>query len=161
MCSAPSAGILLATNQAATRNVSESSRLAITQRNVDMLASTSLPPTKQGGHDAIARVETRCQVGNGNADLDWRPIARTGYVHETKLRFHHNIVASPVGVGASLTVAGDGGVDETWVDFSKRLIVHCIFLQGSWQIILHEDVTFGSKFVKDLYAFLVLEGKAE
>jgi hypothetical protein len=81
-------------------------------------------------------------------------------VHQTEFRLNHDVVPSTTGIRASLAISGDGCIDETGIDLAKGVIVHAILLQGSGQVVLHEDVALGGEFVQNIHALPVLEGQA-
>lgn len=161
MRGSPSAGISLAADEAAAGNVGQGGGLAVAQRNVNVLTLAGLAAAQERRHDAVAGVQAGREIGHGDADLDWGPVAGAGDVHETKFGLDHDVVAGTVGVGPGLTVAGDGGVDEAGVDFAQRFVIHAVLFQGAGQVVFHENVALGGELVQDLDAFLVLEGQAE
>jgi len=61
-------------------------------------------------------------------------------VHEPHLRFHHNVVACSLPIGACLPVAGDTGVYEAGVDCADGLVVHAVFLEGIGEVVLDEHI---------------------
>lgn len=124
MRGAPSAGILFAADEAATGNVCQRSCLTIAQGHIDVLPPARLGSTQERCHDAVARVQARGKIGNGNADLDGRAISLTGNVHQPKFSLDHDIVASATGIRAGLAIASDGGVNEAGVDLANSLVIH-------------------------------------
>jgi hypothetical protein len=73
-------------------------------------------------------------------------------VHQSHLCLYHDIVTSPVAIRSCLTIAGDTGIDQLGVDLSEGLIVHSIFLECTWKIVLNEDVALLCELVEDLDA---------
>lgn len=48
-------------------------------------------------------------------------------VYEIKFSFNYNIVVGFVWVWVSLVIFSDGGIDEVWINFLKRVIIYVIF----------------------------------
>jgi hypothetical protein len=124
-----------------------------------VLAPARLCAAQQRGHDAIAGIETCSQIRDGDANLDRRPVTLTGDVHQAKLGFDHDIVASTIRVRARLTISGDGGVYQAGVYFAQRLVVQRVLLQRAGQVVLDEDVAFCHELVQNVNALFVLEGE--
>lgn len=100
----PASTVALAADEYAAGDVGERGHLAVGQRHVEVLAPIRLLSGEERGHDRIARVQSRCEVGDRHADLDGRPVAFAGDVHEAHFRFDHNVVARARAVGARLAV---------------------------------------------------------
>lgn len=126
-----------------------------------------LPPTgvfapgDEGGHDGVGGVESRGEVRDCDADFHGGAVARPGDVHQTHLRFDHDVVACAGAVGACLAVAGDGGVDQGGVDGGEGGVVEVVFGEGLGEVVLHEDVAGAGEGVQDGLAGGVGEGEAE
>lgn len=157
MGGSPAASVSFAADETAARNVGERGCLTIAQGHVEVLALAALAPAEESGHDAVAGVQAGCEIRDGDADLDRRAVASTGNVHEAKLGLDHDVVTGAAGVGTGLAVAGDGGVDEAWVDFAERLVVHAVLFQGAGQVVFDENVALGDELVQDVDAILVLK----
>lgn len=160
VCGSPSAGVSLAANETAAGNVCESRSLAIAQSDINVLALAALASSQQSCHDAVAGVQTSCQVCDGDADLDGRTIASASDVHEAKLGLDHDVVSCTAGIGTGLAITGNRGVDEAWVDLAKSLIVHAVLFQGAGQVIFYENIAFGNELVQNIDAILVLKREA-
>ena len=101
-----------------------------------MLAPARFHPGQQRRLHRIATVQTRRQVRDRDADLDGRPIARAGDVHEPKLGLYHDIVAGALAVGARLPVARHAGVNQARVQLAERVVVELIFGQRAGNKVL-------------------------
>ncbi len=134
---APAAAVLLPAYEAAASNVGQRNRLAIAQRHVEVLPPARLCAGKQRGHDAVAGVESRRQVGDGDSNFDGRPVSGARDVHQAKLGLHHDIVTGSLGVRARLAVACDGRVDQGRVDLVHCLEVEPVLFEGSGNVILN------------------------
>lgn len=157
MSSTPATRIFLSTDQCRASQVCESSDLTVTQASVDMLALTCPDSRKQCSHDSIGGVESGSQVGDCHSNLHGRAISRPRNVHQSHLRLYHDIVASSVTVRSRLAIAGDTRIDQFRINLPEGLVVHVIFLQCAWKVVLNEDIAFLCKLVKDLNTRLVLE----
>lgn len=60
-----------------------------------------------------------------------------------------------------MAIACNRGIDQAWIDLVDCLIVHAIFFQGSWKVILHENIAFGCQLMKDPDTCRMLEREAE
>ncbi len=157
----PPPRVSLATDQTAAGNVGQRRRLAVAQRNVNVLAPPCPGPGKQCRHNAVTRVQARRQIRHGNTHLDRRTVPRAGNMHEPELGLDHDVVPGAVGVGPRLTVPGDGRVDQSRVDAAEGFVVHAILLQGAREVVLHEDVALQRELLQNAHALLVLEGHAD
>ena len=158
---APSPRVFLPANQAAACNVGQCCCLAVAQSNVDVLAPACPRPAEERRHDAVAGVQAGGEVRDGHADLDGWPVSLSRDVHQAELCLDHDVVSCPVSVRACLPVTCDGGVDQTGIDFTERLIVHVIFLERPREIVLDEDIAFCHKLVQNVYPFLMLKGQTK
>lgn len=149
MSCSPSPRILLPADEATTRQICQRRDLTVTQRDVDMLTPARPAPRQQSGHDTITSIQPRRQICHRNANLYRRPIPTASDVHESHLGLDHDIVSRTCGIGSCLSVAGDGGVDETRIDFRERSIVHAVLCEGSRKVVLHDDVAVRGEFVED------------
>lgn len=143
----PASRVPLSADQTTTGDVGERGGLAIAQRDVDVLPAPRPRAREQRRHDAVARVQPRREVRDGDAHLDRRAVAAAGDVHEAELGLDHDVVAGALGVRARLAVAGDGGVDEGRVDLVDGVEVEAILLETAREIVLDENVTFCSELV--------------
>lgn len=73
-------------------------------------------------------------------------------MHEAHFGFHHDIVSCSLAVWSILAIASDAGVYEFWVDFGNGFVVHAIFLECSWKIVLDEYIAVLGQLVKDIHA---------
>lgn len=153
----PPARVLLSTYQTAARNVGERSGLAVAQRDVEVLTPARLLPGEQRRHDAVAGVQARRQVRDGDADLDGRPVPRARNVHQAELGLNHNVIAGPVGVGTRLSVPRDAGIDERRIDLGGRGVVQFVLFERAGEVVLDQDVALCHELVQDLHASWVLE----
>lgn len=147
MSSTPSAGVFLTAYEATTGNIGQSGCLTITEGHVQMLSPASSVPSKQSGHDAVARVQTRRQIRHSHAHFHRRSISGAGDVHQSKFRLDHDIVPSPLRVRTSLSISGDGSVDEPWVNLVDCIEIQLVLLQSPRDIILNKNVTFCGQLV--------------
>lgn len=161
MCCAPSARVFPPADETAAGNVGQRGRLAVAQGHVEMLALAALASSEQRGHDAVARVQARGQIRDGDAHLDGRPVALAGDVHQSEFRLDHDVVAGPIRIRARLAVAGDGGIYQARIDLAHRFVVHGVFLQRPREIILNQNVTFGDQLVQDIHALFMLKGQTK
>lgn len=85
MRSPPSPRIPLPSNKTAHSDIGETRHLAVTKRDVEVLAVVAIGvAVQQRGHDAVGCVETGCQVCDCDADFDGRAVTRAGDVHKTE-----------------------------------------------------------------------------
>lgn len=92
MGSPPSPTVRLPTNQAAAGDVRQGRRLAIAQRDINVLALSIDAAPYQSSHDAVACIQAGGQVGDGDADFNRRAISSAGDVHEAEFCLNHDIV---------------------------------------------------------------------
>lgn len=124
----PSAGIFLPTDKTATCNISKRGGLAVAEGNVNMLTTARLRPGEKRSHNAIARVKPRGQVRDCNTDFHRWPISVTGDMHQTELRFDHDIVSSSLRIRTRLAIPRYRRVNQTRINLMQRLEVHSILL---------------------------------
>lgn len=161
MSSAPSAGIFVPTYKATTGNVGQSSCLAVTKSHVQMLSPARLVTGKQRCHDAVACVQTRCQIRHGHADFHWRPVPGASNVHQSEFSLDHDIVACSLRVRAVLSISGDGSIDETRIDLVYGVKVQLVLLQRPRNVILNKNVTFLGESVQNIDTRGILEGQSQ
>jgi hypothetical protein len=157
VCSAPSARVFLPANQTTAGNVGERGSLAIAQGNINVLAPPSPSSAQESSHDTIAGIKASRQVRYSNSDLDRGAIAASCNVHEAKLSLHHHIVASALRIRTSLAISRDGGVNELGIDLVDGGKVELVLGQGSWEVILNQDVAFRSELMENCYTCRILE----
>lgn len=161
MRSSPAAGVFFSTNQCRACQIGQCSNLAITQAGVDVLTLASTPSGYQCSHDGIGCVQSRSQVSDRYADLDWRTVSGARDMHQAKLGLDHDVVASPIAVRAGLAISGDTRIDQLWIDRTERLVVHLVLLKAPGHVILHENIALLNEFMQDVYSGLVGEGEAD
>lgn len=140
MLRSPPPRIRLPGHEHRARDVRQRRHLAVAQRDVDVLPLARLLPREQRRHHGVARVQSRGQVRDRDADLDGRPVARARDVHEPELSLDHDVVAGALAVGSGLAVAGDGGVDELRVELAEGGVVERVLGEGAGDEVLYEDV---------------------
>lgn len=153
----PAAAVSLAANEAAARDVGKSRGLAIAQCNINVLSLSTLASSNQSCHDAVASIEASCEISDSDANLDGWAVPGAGDVHETKFSLDHDVVSGTAGVRAGLTIAGNGRVDKTGVNFAESLVIHAILFEGAGQIVFDKDVALGDQLVKNVDTILMLE----
>lgn len=77
--------------------------------------------------------------------------------HRKNVRFDHDIVSCSTGVRPCLTVSSNTGIHKLWIDFGDALVVHLVLLQGSWKVVLDQDIAVLCKLVQDLNTSWTLE----
>ena len=58
-----------------------------------MHALASLAAADERGEDRTLGVKARCQIGDGDADLDWLSVAMAGNVNQARLGLADDVVA--------------------------------------------------------------------
>lgn len=108
---APPPAVALPADQDAAGDVGQGRHLAVGEGHVEVLAGVGALSSQQGRHDGVARVQSRGEVGDGDADLDGRSVSFSRDVHQAHFRLDHDVVTGTRRVGTRLAVPGDGGVD--------------------------------------------------
>lgn len=161
MCCAPSASILLATNEATASNIGQGGSLTVTQGDIEMLAFARLLTAKESSHDRVAGVQAGGQISDSDTNLDWGTITGAGDMHQAEFRLHHHVIACSLRVRPALAISGDGGIDEGRVDLVDSFEVQTVLFQRSRDVILNKDVALGRQLVENFDTGRVLEGQAQ
>ena len=80
-------------------------------------------------------------------------------MHEAHLRFNHDVVAGSVAVWSCLAIARYRGVDEGGIDGAEDGVVHGVFRESSWKIVLDQDIAGLSQRVEYRDAGWMSEGE--
>lgn len=107
MGSSPAAGVVLPADEAAAGDVGKRRRLAIAQREIDVLSPSRFRPAQKRSHDAVRRVQAGREIRHGDADLNGRAVAAARDVHQAEFGLDHDIVPCALGVRTRLAVASD------------------------------------------------------
>ena len=108
-----------------------------------------VPKRRLDGDDGI---EAGKNVGDGDADLLRLAAGRAGDRHQARHALHDEVVAGARGIGAVLTEAGDGAVDEAGIDRLEALVVQPVFLQAAELEVLDQHVGCGDELSHGLSA---------
>ena len=120
----------------------------VQQGHVDVLALAcavgGVVAHVQRGQDGVACVQAGEQVDDGHTHAHGAAaggvVCMAGDAHQARHGLHHQVVACALGIGAVLAKAGDGAVDEPWVENPQAFMVQPVLLEAADLEVLHHDV---------------------
>ena len=133
----------------------------IEQRQVNVLAQTRSLPLMERGEDAVAGIQPGENIGQGHPDF-LRPaaglaVAFARNAHEAAHGLDQKIVAGKIPVGSRLSKAGDGAVDESRVEFRKRLVVDTELARRTRLEVLQHHVSADGEFAQRGFTAFTLQ----